>query len=511
MNVKTSSRKQVIFIMTDTTRKDMLGCYGDERMKTPNLDRLAQEGIRYENAYSCQPVCGPARSAIFTGLFPHSNGMVTNSIALGDNVKTVGQRLTDNGIHCGYIGKWHLDGADYFGLGKCPQGWDEDYWYDMRCYLNELSEEDRQRSRKRATNYAEDMTAEFTYAHRCTERALDFLQKNEEQDFFLTVSYDEPHGPCLSPAPFNTMYEGFQFHDSPAFHDDLTDKPMMQQLWAGPRRNMSSEELRKPTKALAQFLGCNSFVDHEVGRILDLAREKFPDALIFFTSDHGAMQNAHHLDMKNATGYWEVANIPLIIKGGDAGKVVTAPASHIDIVPTILDYFGIAQPKVLEGRSMLPQIENVDVSINDVVFTEFTRYEVDHDGFGGLQLMRAATDGRYKLVIHLLDSDELYDMQQDPCEVHNLINDEQYAAQRNRLHDAILENMNRTRDLYRGYQWACRPWRPEKTPSWDNDGFTRQRENEEYEPRQLDYDTGLPMKEAVRKKKVNADKAGCKK
>ena len=96
-----SERKQVILFMTDTTRKDMLGCYGDSRMITPNLDRLAQEGIRYENAYSCQPVCGPARGAIFTGMFPHSNGVSTNSMPLGEGVKTIGQRLTDQQIHCG--------------------------------------------------------------------------------------------------------------------------------------------------------------------------------------------------------------------------------------------------------------------------------------------------------------------------------------------------------------------------------------------------------------------------
>lgn len=135
-------RKQVIFLMTDTTRKDMVGCYGYPKMKTPNLDRLAEEGIRYENAYTCQPVCGPARSAIFTGTFPHTNGMVTNSIALGDNVKTIGQRLYDHGIQCGYIGKWHLDGSDYFGNGRCPEGWDPEYWYDMKTYLNELTDEE---------------------------------------------------------------------------------------------------------------------------------------------------------------------------------------------------------------------------------------------------------------------------------------------------------------------------------------------------------------------------------
>ena len=131
--MESRKKRQLIFLMTDTTRKDMLGCYGDFRMKTPNLDKLAAEGIRYTNAYSCQPVCGPARSAIFTGTFPHTNGMVTNSIAMGDNVKTIGQRLSDAGIPCGYIGKWHLDGGDYFGLGRCPEGWDPKYWYDMRC------------------------------------------------------------------------------------------------------------------------------------------------------------------------------------------------------------------------------------------------------------------------------------------------------------------------------------------------------------------------------------------
>ena len=136
-------KKQIILLMTDTTRKDMVGCYGNKKIFTPNLDALAQEGIRYENAYTCQPVCGPARSAIFTGTFPHSNGMVTNGVPLGANVKTIGQRLTDNGIKCGYIGKWHLDGGDYFGLGCCPEGWDADYWYDMKCYLNELSENER--------------------------------------------------------------------------------------------------------------------------------------------------------------------------------------------------------------------------------------------------------------------------------------------------------------------------------------------------------------------------------
>ena len=135
--------RKIVLIMTDTQRADMLGCYGNPGMKTPCLDALAARGIRFDKAYTCQPVCGPARSALFTGAFPHSNGSWANSMPLGDTVKTIGQRLHDHGLHTAFIGKWHLDGGDYFGLGRCPDGWDPAYWYDMRNYLEELSRADR--------------------------------------------------------------------------------------------------------------------------------------------------------------------------------------------------------------------------------------------------------------------------------------------------------------------------------------------------------------------------------
>ena len=493
-------KKRVVLIMTDTTRKDMLGCYGNKEMITPNLDKLASQGVKYENAYTCQPVCGPARSAMFTGTFPHTNGMVTNSVPLGANVKTIGQRLSDNNIHCGYVGKYHLDGGDYFGFGKCPEGWDEKYWYDMKTYLDELSDEDKVRSRKSETAYDKDWTKEKTYAYRCSNRAIEFIEENKDEEFFLVLSYDEPHGPCLCPEPYNNMYKGFKFPDSPNFQDDLSKKPFMQQLWAGDAINQSEDDINKASGMLSLFLGCNTFVDDEIGRVLEKIESEIPDALVIFTSDHGDMLGAHRLQMKNGAAYKEIANIPLIIRGGEVNKTITAPASHIDIVPTIMDYMNVPIPKILEGKSMIEQIYNADVKINDYVFTEFTRYEIDHDGFGGLQVMRAATSEKYKLVVNLLDTDEFYDLENDPAEVNNLINDEAFAHIRNLHHDALLEQMNATRDLYRGYQWAMRPWRSDKKPSWENDGYTRQRENEEYEPRQCDYDTGLPMTEAVRKK-----------
>ncbi len=490
-------KKQIVFIMTDTTRFDMLGCYGNRDMKTPNIDALAEDGLRCERAYTCQPVCGPARSSIFTGLYPHSNGSFTNCYPLGANVKTVGQRLRDNGIKTGYIGKWHLDGGDYFGLGECPDGWDEKYWYDMKCYLDELTDEERLASRNPATN-EQGISEEFTYAHRCADRALDFLKENSGDDFFMVLSLDEPHDPCLCPEPYASMYKDYEFPKSPNVWDTLEGKPFYQKLWAAGRLNQDRDALKiKP----AYFLGCNSFADYEIGRVVRAAKELAPDALIVFTSDHGDALESHRLIGKGAAMYDEVARIPLIFSGaGTVRGVYKHPVSHIDLVPTILEYMGLGVPKLLEGKSVLPILGDASLRIDDYVFTEFTRYEVDHDGFGGLQMMRAVFDGRYKLCVHLLDPvDEFYDLETDPYEMKNLIDDEAYAAERNRLHDALLENMDRTRDPFRGYQWESRPWRLDApAPDYENHRYTRQRENEEYEPRQLNYSTGLPIESATR-------------
>jgi arylsulfatase A-like enzyme len=188
-------KKQFILIMTDTQRTDWLSCYGEKSVKTPRLQEFADEGLVFNRAYDCQAVCSPARSALFTGSYPHTNGMLGNDMYLSSNIKTLGERLTDRDIKTGYVGKWHLDGGDYFGKGECPAGWDKNYWYDMRCYLNELEPDDIPASRRFETIFREGFTREFTYGHRCAERAKDFIKENAHRDFFLVLSFDEPTTP----------------------------------------------------------------------------------------------------------------------------------------------------------------------------------------------------------------------------------------------------------------------------------------------------------------------------
>ncbi len=493
--------RKIILIMTDPTRKDRLGCYGIPDMKTPRLNRLASRGIRFERAYTCQPVCGPARAGIFTGTFPHSNGSWANTMALGDNVRTIGQRLRDNGIHTGYIGKWHLDGGDYFGLGRCPDGWDKSYWYDMRNYLSELSEKDRIRSRRTETNRDPELREDFTFGHRCSNRAIDFLDKHHDEDFFLVVSYDEPHGPCLCPKPYSAMYDGYQFPKSRNIWDSLEGKPEHQRIWGGNSIRQDKDSL---TITPADFFGCNSFVDYEIGRVLEAIDRYASDALVIYTSDHGAFLSSHSLSGKGPAMYDEITNVPFIIRWPERIPeecVYNYPVSHIDILPTVMEVMGLKIPKPAEGRSLLPLLRSTDVRVNEVVFMEFSRYEIDHDGFGGFQPIRCSFNGRFKLTINLLTTDELYDLKNDREEMVNLIDSDAHTEIRDRLHDEILNWMNETRDPFRGYYWERRPWRKNaREATWDYTLMTRQRENEEYEPRQLDYGTGLEMKDAVRKK-----------
>lgn len=489
--------KQVILIMTDTQRKDMLSCYnGCLDMNTPNLDGLAENGMKFERAYTTQPVCGPARSALFTGYYPHTNGSFANSMFIGQGYKTVGQRLSAEGYKTGYVGKWHLDGGDYFGDGICPDGWDQDYWFDMRSYLELMTDEERFKSRHFETVFKEDVLPTFTYAHQCSDRAIDFLEKHKDEDFFLVVSYDEPHGPFIAPSHYFDMFKNRPHSQYGNVDTDLSNHPEHIQIWA---KNQQSTD-----PSAYSLLGCNAFVDKEIGRVLDSINQLTDEACVLYTSDHGASLGAHGLGDKGPAMYEEITNIPFIVKWPghiEQSVVQDQPLSHIDVVPTVLDLFGVEIPEGLEGKSVLPVLQDPTIKVNDYAFMEFGRYEVDHDGFGGFQPIRAVSDGRYKLSINLLTSDELYDTYEDRGEMHNLLEDPAYKTKRNELHDAILNWMNETRDPFRGYYWERRPWRDDaREATWDYTRMTRQRRTDKDQVGQLDYATGLPITEYIREK-----------
>lgn len=494
--------KQVIFILGESVRADMLNCYRPTGLRTPNLDRLAAEGMRFDHAYNCQPVCAPARSAIWTGLYPHTNGVWGNSMPLGDTTHSLGQFLHDRWVDTAFIGKWHLDGVDYFGTGRPPAGWDPEYWYDMRDYLLELSAEDRVRSRNPQTGQDPTWTADMCFAKRCTDRALRFLDNHKNREFMLCVCYDEPHHPSLCPKEYSDSYADFVFPSSVNVSDPLTDKPDEQRIWAGPRLHT-----QQPPIQAKQFFGSHTFVDAQIGTLLDQIQKTAPNALVIFTSDHGVFLESHGLTDKGPAMYDEITRVPFIVRWPGrtpAGTVNHNLMSHIDIVGTLMEFWGFNVPPTLEGKSVLSSFTNTATPTRDAVFIEWGRYEVDHDGFGGYQPIRCVCDGRYKLSINLMSGDELYDLEDDPAEMRNLINSATHEQLRNKLHDRLLHWMNVSRDPFRGYYWGHRPWRPDFPETWQNAGMTRQRKCDGYLPLELDYDTGLPVKAFTRPKAGSA-------
>jgi len=139
--------------------------------------------------------------------------------------------------------------------------------------------------------------------------------------------------------------------------------------------------------------------------------------------------------------------------------VSTSLVSHIDILPTLLDYAGMEIPASLQGLSLRPALEEPCASVREHALISWTRFAINHDSFGEFYPIRCLTDGRFKLAINLLDTDEFYDLQEDPYEMTNRISDLALAAVRDRLHDALLAEMDRIRDTARSYRWAHRPWR----------------------------------------------------
>ena len=496
--------RQAIFFLIDTQGVNTVTCYRADGLNlgTPHIDALAARGVRFNAAYTCSPVCGPARAALLTGLYPHSNGVLGNDMAPHRDLPTIGERLQAAGFATGYIGKWHLDGSDYFGDGRCPPGWDPKYWFDGRNYLDSLPNDAARALSREVLGPAEvakhGITSEFTHAHRTADRAIDFIRAHRNRDFFLVVSIDEPHHPWICPEPFASAFEEFEF-PVPNADDPLTNKPRSQREWAAHPSYFVPEMVeragRKYLKHPRHF-GCNHYSDAQVGRVLAAIERETPEALTIYTSDHGDMFSSHRLHGKGPCVYEEIARIPFIVRWrGQAPEAAVSDGlvSHIDLVPTLLDYFGVPVPDLLQGKSLLRQCREPGHRTNEHVFMEFNRFELDHDGFGAFAPIRCVCDGRSKLAINLLDTDELYDLTTDPLELHNRINDPALTAVRDRLHAALIGWMGRTRDPLRGPHWSRRAWTSQEIGStWG--GPTRPRPfDEPWYPKTILYETGKPI------------------
>ncbi|MEM7392647.1 MAG: sulfatase-like hydrolase/transferase, partial [Verrucomicrobiota bacterium] len=337
-----------------------------------------------------------------------------------------------------------------------------------------------------------NITEAFTWANRISNRGIDFLEhRDEEKPFLMVLSYDEPHHPWTCPPEWAERFRDFEFDLGPAGLDPLEGKPPHQKEWA----SAMDHPARNGVVKSPLVFGCNAYVDHEIGRVLDALDEKeLENTYVVYCSDHGEMFGAHDLSLKGCVGYEEITHVPFIVRPpssmGQAGRQEKTLVNLIDILPTFLDLADEACPPVLQGESLKPLITGERTDVERSSFIEFNRYELDHDSFGGFKPMRVVVHGSYKLVVHLLGADELYHLDDDPWELNNLIEDPAHCEARDDLHARLLDWMDEKRDPFRGPEWERRSWQPRRTREWM--GYYRPRPSDGYAEPAYDYDTGRP-------------------
>jgi uncharacterized sulfatase len=472
MGKSNTEQPNFVFIMTDTQNRSMVGAYGDPSVDTPNLDRLAETGVRFDSAYTACPLCTPARGSLFSGTYPQSNGAWTNNVAPSEAIPLMGTIFSHYGYQVAYTGKWHLDGSSYFGNGQAGGGFPQRWWYDGKCYADEIGEDlfGRYVGAKRTEDLIEaDFREDNIWGHRVADRALDFLEAAGEEPFLLAVSFDEPHAPHVAPHDYWERFSKGNVPRPPNYNAPVENKPELQRIH---REDVGDVPWEETARALMPLFGCNAYIDREIGRVIEGVENLHNDnTVIIYTSDHGDMMGAHGLTTKGPIMYDDICRIPLLVRmpGSKQGRVTRSVASHVDIIPTMLDLIGAQVPGSLCGKSLASILKDGNGKpagqkesggdTRDFAHISFHRFAVNHDKFGGFYPIRCVTDGRYKLAINLFDTDELYDLDRDPLEVENRITDKEYADIRDDLHERILTEMDRTRDPFRSFQWAQRSWR----------------------------------------------------
>jgi arylsulfatase A-like enzyme len=393
----------ILIIYPDQMRADAMSCAGNPCLKTPHIDRLAYEGVKFKNAFSCFPLCAPFRAALFTGKYPHTNGMYANHYRIRLGQDFLAEILRDNGYQTGYFGKWHLDGGIKHGFvppGERRLGFETFVGFNRgHDYFGSIYYRDTPQpftSRRFEPDYQ-------------TDHLIDFLNRAIRQDpkrpFFAMISYGPPHPPLVAPAHHLRLYSPNEVHIPPSMPLD--------EDWRTDARQF-----------LAHYYGMVSAIDHNLGRVLDWLdlNNLGKDTLVIFLSDHGEMAGEHGLYAKK-TYYRSAMQVPLLIRYPArfaSGQVVSSLVDpSVDTMPTLLELLGIPIPAAVQGKSYLSLLEGSDQSIRELIYYEILRemegeerFPVPERGIRTLEWLYIRTQAAPKA---------LFDLSKDPFELVNLI------------------------------------------------------------------------------------------
>ena len=467
----TDSRPNILFIFSDDHAYQAISAYGSRINQTPNIDRLAREGMRFDRCYVTNSICGPCRATILTGKYSHENGYYVNENTTFDgSQQTFPKLLQKAGYETALIGKWHL--------GSDPTGFDHwDVLVNQGTYYNPVMI--RNGERMQHTGYSTRII---------TDSALDWLKNTRDRSkpFLLMCQHKAPHRPWAPPPDHYHLYDDFDIPEPASLFEDYSTRgkavrqqdmtiaetmddedlkftapsnltPEQRRQWDaayGPKNKAFREAQLSGTaltrwryqRFIKDYLRCIASVDEQVGRMLDYLDESglAENTIVVYCSDQGFYLGEHGWFDKRWM-YEQSLHTPLLVRWPGVIERDTFNddiVSPLDFAATFLELAQAEAPPDMQGRSLVPLLEG---HTPDDWRKSFYYHYYEYPGWHYVRRHYGATDGRYKL-IHFYEPDvdewELYDLQLDPEEVSNVFDNPVYASVRKRM-EAELARLRR--------------------------------------------------------------------
>lgn len=431
--------RNIVFILADDHRYDAMGFMGHPFLQTPNMDFLANQGVHLKNAFVATALCSPSRASILTGLYPHKHRIVDNNTAIQPGTIFFSQFLQQAGYQTCFIGKWHMGGES-----DAPQpGWD--HWVSFRGQGSYLPV-------KAGLNVDGKKVPQKGYiTDELTDYALDWLKgRDAKKPFMLYLSHKAVHAEFVVAERHKGRYKG-QHAPVPAAatasDEYYRDKPM----WLKNQRN-SWHGVEFPYHSdlnideyYQQYCEALLAVDDSIGRVVDYLRSQrlLDSTLIIYMGDNGFMFGEHGLIDKRVA-YETSMRVPMLMFCPElfrGGTVVEKMVGNIDVAPTFLEAAGLRTPDYMDGRSMIALSQGKDVPWRD--FFLYAYYW--ERNFPQTPTMHAIREDQYKFIRYygIWDTDELYDIRNDPKETKNLINDPKFKPLAMKMRNKLFDEMEK--------------------------------------------------------------------
>ena len=420
--------RNVVFILVDDMRHDVMGFAGHPFVKTPHIDRLAGEGVHFRNAFVTTSLCSPSRASILTGQYMHKHGVVDNNNPIPPGTVFFPQHLQKAGYATAFVGKWHMGHED-----DAPQpGFDR--WVSFRGQGQYYAPGPQYR----LNVDGEPVPLRGYITDELTDYALDWLgQQTEQQPFFLYLSHKAVHSEFHPAKRHENLYADVEIKE-PVTQANTPENYRGKPMWVKNQRNShhgvdfpyhsTSLDIKEYYRKYCQTLAA---VDDSVGRIMEFLEERglADDTVVMFMGDNGFLFGEHGLIDKRCS-YEESIRVPLIARCPAVmkpGTTIESVVANIDIAPTILELAGLQTPENMDGRSF------VGLASGELPASDWRKdllYEYYWEwSYPQTPTQFALRGDRYKFIQYhgIWDTDELYDIQTDPQERNNLIRDPKYA------------------------------------------------------------------------------------